>query len=128
MQNSAGSNPPIDYPTIFVDGVSYKLRLSLSASYLLELAKVDMAKLRESFQAGDRNIELFLKLCAAMMGNFDGKGRWRSLAIDPLALADLVPMEEFPALTESVLQALLKAQPAGTTTAQTQPATTGALN
>lgn len=119
--NSAVPSAPIEYPTLTIGGISYKLRLSLSASYLLELAKVDPSQLAEAFKNGGRNIELMVKLCAAMMGNYDARGNWHSVGMDPLKLADLVPMEEFKALTDAVLAALVKAPPEGTT-AQTQPA------
>ncbi len=125
--NSAVSSA-IEYPTLTVGGISYKLRLSLSASYLLELAKVDPSQLSEAFKNGGRNIELMVKLAAAMMGNYDGRGNWHSLGMDPLKLADLVPLEEFKALTDAVLSALVKARPAETNPMTAPAEASGPLN
>jgi hypothetical protein len=97
------NDQPIQWPTLKVGGETKTLRFSHSASFQL-------AKWGFSTQYTDSLKIPFIALAAAMMGEFDGSGKWRSTGWErPVDLADVMQAEEIPPMVEAVREAMVKA-------------------
>jgi hypothetical protein len=118
------STPPIDYPVVVVGGIALQLKLSLLSQYVLDDLGVDGRKLPELMaREGAGIVVLMFKLFSALVAHHY------------VALKQPVPAPEFWAsqispeepekfreICKAVYEALAKARPAGTSTAQTLPA------
>lgn len=127
MHQNGNAIPPIQYPTLLLDGVIYQMKLGLGASYLLEQNGIDASKLEQMFREKSAPISLIIKLAASMLGQIQPDGKWKSLGIEPLALADLVAPEQFAELSQTVVKALVKVPPAGASPAQSAETPSPAL-
>ncbi len=105
---TTGKTQVTDWPTVTVGGRSITLRYSFAAGVQLGKWGTSVA----------RGASLF-ELCAAMAGNFDQDGKWRSIGYPrALDLADEVLDDEVPVLMEATKTALKKVFPGLTFTSE----------
>lgn len=119
-QALVGSSP-LNLPAVTVKGQVLTLRRSLLTAYVLDKHGVDGRKLPELLaQEGPGRITMFMEIFAAMVAHhFAPFGK-------PIPNADYwasqIEESQWPEILSAIHQALVKAAPAGTNSAQTLPA------
>ncbi len=109
------ATPPIVYPRVLIDGVSYAVKFGLGAAFRLERYGMNATQLKSDITAevaAGRNVQLICKLAAAGLGNPTPDGHWIPVSFSPEQIADMVPEKDFGALAEAITQAMLKVSPA----------------
>ena len=81
---------PISYPSWEIDGVTYYLKLTFASYALLEQEGVRLDELKPMVESGKAPLSMVLKLGAAMLGTPRNNGRWKSLGLSSLDLADAI--------------------------------------
>ena len=98
-------------PTVKVGGRPYSVRFSQGAFYLLSTWGIDVSRAvsvhNEMISTG-RAKEYAAKLACAALGNVDADGKWRSLALPPLEVMDLLLDGEWEALDAAAWDAYKK--------------------
>jgi hypothetical protein len=78
-------------PSVQVGGRPFQVRFSQGAFYLLGTWGIDVSRIvgvhNEMISSG-RGREYAMKIAAASLGTTDAEGRWRSLGLSPLEVAD----------------------------------------
>lgn len=106
------ASAPVIYPSIEVGGVTYQLRYTTTARFLMQSWGFDLRK------ASDL-------VWAAAMAGFDNGGIWRSAGfLTPVDFTDKIPLDQdMTAISNAVVEALKKAAPQATVTLEAPPAT-----
>lgn len=125
METNGAVTPPVEYPRFFLRGKEYHLKFGLGAMYRLEQMGLNPGNLKEeilAYQKEGKNIKLVLVLAAASLGTLEGE-TFTGLGLTPEQIADAVSdSNRFAELAAAVTSALVKVQPAATTTAPAPPA------
>ena len=108
---SVPAGSPVIYPSIVVDGITYQLRYTTTARFLMQSWGFDLRK------ASDL-------VWAAAMAGFDEGGTWRSAGfLNPVQFTDRIPLDQDMALiSAAVVEALKKVAPKATITLEAPPA------
>ena len=115
--------PPIQYPTVTIDGRTLTLKFSLLAQYVLDGLGVDPRSIAPTLQnEGPGKVALAMKLfSAAVAENFATTGEPIPA---PEHWAMRIPSEQWAEVCKATFSAMVKAPPAATA-AQEPPATQG---
>jgi hypothetical protein len=102
----------VEWPQVTIGGLKYTLRLSYAANY-------QMARWGKNLASATT-----IELAAAMMGNFDPDGKWRSAGFErAVDLADMMESSDELPVIAAVTEAIKKAYPELEITAQQTPVT-----
>ncbi len=122
---------PIQWPSISVGGHTYILRISYAAHFQLSRWGMHIGQsvtLKGENGAADVTLKSAgpLDIAAASAGTFDGAGKWHSTGFErAIDFADLVTTEEEGVqIMTGVMEAIKKAYPELTISAQAVPAET----
>jgi len=115
--SNALNGSPVDYPSVEINGVRFKVKFGLGAMYRLEkfgIALQDLGGTIERDVAAGRNLQTLFAILAAALGTEDAAGAWKPIGLTPEQLADMLPTEKLGELSAAISIASGKVSPVAT--------------